>query len=477
MLIIVLAVISGWRQVSNGSQQLDRIDGLNGQIPQIGDAGLRVLTPKILELCRINSQPKAGVPDSWNFVSNTGFAAPLPGSLVVEVDGQTVAASIIGFQRRVAYAPLKARDLRIHNRVFIELSSPAELHSEILVRTTGWETPGQETTYHAQLSAERSNPALHVNQEGYATAAAKQAVIGYYLGSAGELTIPSSNYQIIDIKSGQSVFTGILTPRPDLDFATTPIPYQKVMLADFTDFQTPGHYALQIEGMGRSMHFRISDDMILHFARTIANGLYNQRCGCPVELPFSRHTHAACHTARAEIPDGSAEYQNTWQVIAAANGNAPSSNRMISAETQLYPIVKTGSIDVSGGHHDAGDYSKYTINSAQLIHHLVFSADNFAGAGALDNLGIPESGDGKSDLLQQADWEAAFLAKMQEDDGGFFFLVYPKNRKYENDVLPDQGDPQVVWPKNTAVTAAAVGALADIGSSPRFREEFPEKAA
>jgi len=26
--------------------------------------------------------------------------------------------------------------------------------------------------------------------------------------------------------------------------------------------------------------------------------------------------------------------------------------------------VQHGKIDVSGGHHDAGDYSKYTINSA-----------------------------------------------------------------------------------------------------------------
>ena len=44
-------------------------------------------------------------------------------------------------------------------------------------------------------------------------------------------------------------------------------------------------------------------------------------------------------------------------------------------------------------------------------------------------MGIPESGDGKSDLLQEAKWEADFLAKMQDDDGGFYFLVYPKERR------------------------------------------------
>src|SRR5206468_449239 len=144
---------------------------------------------------------------------------------------------------------------------------------------------------------------------------------------------------------------------------------------------------------------------------------------------------------------------------------------------QLYPFVNKGAIDVSGGHHDAGDYSKYTINSAALVHYLVFAADAFPGADALDNLGIPESGDGKSDLLQEAKWEADFLAKMQDADGGFYFLVYPKNRAYENDVLPDRGDPQIVWPKNTSATAAAVAALAQISSSPLFKQQFPAEAA
>src|SRR5258706_4884876 len=93
-------------------------------------------------------------------------------------------------------------------------------------------------------------------------------------------------------------------------------------------------------------------------------------------------------------------------------------------------------IDVSGGHHDAADYSKYTINSAHFIHTLVFAADNFPDVAPLDNLGIPESGDGKSDILQEAKWEADFLRKIQDPgkvddgsgsgtsvvDGGFFTL-------------------------------------------------------
>src|SRR5207245_10421594 len=158
--------------------------------------------------------------------------------------------------------------------------------------------------------------------------------------------------------------------------------------------------------------------------------------------------------------------------------NPPNTAPLLSGEgAPLYPLVNKGMIDVSGGHHDAGDYSKYTINSALLIHALMFGVDSLPGVAALDNLGLPESGDGISDVMQEAKWEADFLAKMQDADGGFYFLVYPQNREYENNVLPDQGDSQVVWPKNTSATACSVAALAQCASSPLFKKTYPTTAA
>jgi hypothetical protein len=52
--------------------------------------------------------------------------------------------------------------------------------------------------------------------------------------------------------------------------------------------------------------------------------------------------------------------------------------------------------------------------------------DSIPGVAKLDNLGIPESGDGISDVLEEAKWEADYVAKLQDTDGGFYFLVYPK---------------------------------------------------
>lgn len=456
--------------------EIDDIEGLNLAMPLVGTSGIRVITPTLLELARVNTQAPGGPPDSWNFVDSSGnFSVPTD-SYSVSVNEQTVTATVSGFRRRPLYAPLPSRDLRVDNRVFITLQTPLANNDAVSVTTTGWEG-ATSVPYQVTMDPLRRNAAIHVNQEGYQTKSPKKAVIGYYLGNAGELQVAATTFSIID-SSGQTVYNGNLVAKPDVGYAYTPLPYQATRVADFSALQTPGEYRLLVPGLGTSLSFRIDDGMLLNFVRAYALGLYNQRCGCEVELPYSRHAHVACHTAAASIPSPQTAFPKAWTNIISNNSNpGHSAPRLASEATMLYPFVKTGPIDVSGGHHDAGDYSKYTINSAQLIHHLVFAVDSFPAVGAMDNIGIPESGDGKSDLLQEAKFEADFLAKMQDDDGGFYFLVYPKDRKYEDTVLPENGDPQVVWPKNTSATAASVGALAEIGSSPLFKAQFPVESA
>src|SRR4051812_35455750 len=451
-------------------------------MPAVGDYGLRVLSPTLLELTLINSKDEdpARVPN-WDFVSDT-FALSLPAtsSFTVTANGQAVAISSTGFKRRPIYAPVKQRDLRIGNNIYLKLSSPIADGAVVEVTNPSgnlWSAPTQFKTTNDAL---RFNPAIHVNEVGYMPNTTKKAMVGYYLGSLGEMDIPSANgFEIINAANGAAVFTGTLRLRPDVGYSYSPLPYQKVYEADFTAFTTPGEYRLQVPGMGASFAFMINEGVAATFARTFALGLFHQRCGTDMDIPFTRHDHGFCHTNVAEVP--TMAFTFTQDTIASKTydyaNSQKSAPRMVSTDTSLFPFVRQGTVDVAKGHHDAGDYSKYTINSAGLIHHLVFAADSFPGAGNLDNLGIPESGDGKSDLLQEAKWEADFLAKMQDTDGGFYFLVYPKTREYEQDVTPDHGDPQVVWPKTPAVTAAATAALAEIASSPRFKQQFPAEAA
>ena len=455
-------------------------------LPVPGETTLRILSPTLLELTLIErKEPDPAPVRQWNFVDDAfHFKAPAVAEFLVKAGARVIAVQKVGFRRRALYAPLKKRDLRLGSYLYLQLGAPIAEGEDVEVLNPGNHLWRASQKFTAQAQPGRWSPVVHVNQEGYVPAFPKKAMVGYYLGSMGEMDVPASvGFHLIDAGTGKSVYQGALTPRPDVGYNYARLPYQRVLQADFSDFKTPGVYRLQVPELGASFPFYINEGIAADFARTYALGLYHQRCGGANDLPFTRFAHAACHLVEAEVPTMSFEAVNaelanmTADFASNPRHTAP---QLKDVNASLYPFVRTGKIEVSGGHHDAGDYSKYTINSAQLIHTLVFAADAFPGAGELDNLGLPESGDGKSDLLEEAKWEADFLAKMQDDDGGFYFLVYPRDREYENDVTllwPDCGDRQVVFPKTTAVTAAAVAALAEMSSSPLFKKQFPEAAA
>jgi len=463
------------------------MDGTNLIVPSVGDHALRVLTPTLLELREITTKaPDPAAATRWNFVNAAGQStAPSASQFHVTVGGTTVAATAVGFRRRVLYAPLKTYDLRIDNALYLQLASPVADGQPVVVTDPDGQIWPATETFAVTADPLRYSPAIHVNQEGYVPAFPKKAMIGYYLGDMGEMPVPATSFSVIDVTTNAVVFQGALTPRQDVGYQTAPLPYQNVFVADFSGLTLPGEYQLLVDGVGASVPFVINDGIAMGFARTYALGIFGQRSGAASSLPFTRFTHAADHTAPAQVPanDADPQFAFTWKTVAgyasSANSNNPAQAAplLTSAANALYPFVTTGAVDVSGGHWDAGDYSKYTENSAELVHYLVFSVDSVRGVAAMDNLGIPESGDGIPDVLQEAKWEADFLAKLQDADGGFYFLVYPKGREYESNVLPENGDPQVVWPKSTSVTAAAVAALAEAGSSPAMKKFYPQAAA
>ncbi len=463
----------------------DRGDYTTLNLPQVGSSLLHVLAPTTVELVRINTETAGStMVDSWNFVDAAGrFTAPATSKFAVTVNGQPVAVQQVGFKRRPLYAPLVVRDLRIASTLELQLAAPVPEGAAVEVKNPDGSLWSAAMTFAGTAHPLRYSPAIHVNQEGYAPNWPKQAAVGYYLGSLGEMNVGATSFSLVDNLTGATVFQGTLTSRPDQGWTYSPTPYQKVYEADFSAFTTPGEYLLVVPGLGASLPFMIDQGLGMDFARTYALGLYAQRCGFANLAPFTRFVHEICHDEPAEVPSPASSYAFTWTTIAAyantINSNNPAqiAPRLTSESAQLYPFVNRGPVDVTGGHHDAGDYSKYTINSASLVHFLMFAVDSLPGVANLDNLGLPESGDGISDVMQEAKWETDFLAKMQDADGGFYFLVYPKNREYESNVLPDHGDQQVVWPKNTAATAAAVAALAEAGSSPRFKARYPAEAA
>jgi hypothetical protein len=455
------------------------------RLAPVGSYQLRILSPELLELTLVTTkEPDPAPVKQWDFVDANGQPhLPAPGDFLVSANNQPIAVQTVGFRRRVLYAPLQHRDLRIGNYLYLQLAFPIADNQQVEVKNPGGHLWPDSIRFAAKADPLRWSPVLHVNQTGYLPAYPKEAMVGYYLGSLGEMDVARAAapiFRLLDTQSGKEVFQGPLTARPDQGF---PFPcYQAVLEADFSSFKTPGEYRLFVPSLGTSFPFRIGDEVAAAFARTYALGIYHQRCGEANALPFTRFTHGPCHTAPAEVPDMSPRFASVNYSLEKESADYRDNPRHTAPQLRnvaasLYPFINPGPVDVSGGHHDAGDYSKYTINSASFIHQLVFAADVFPGVVDLDNLGLPESGDGKSDILEEAKKEADFLAKMQDADGGFYFLVYPRDREYENNVTPDHGDPQIVFPKTTSVTAAATAALAQCASSPAFKREFPDAAA
>ncbi|MCX6953502.1 MAG: glycoside hydrolase family 9 protein [Verrucomicrobia bacterium] len=455
-------------------------------LPPVGDCTLLILAPDLLEVTVISTKEMTSPWGQLKSALALGSAEPsTPPTFEVTVDGRAASAAQVGLKRRVLYAPLARRDLRVATQYYLRLATPlASPASVVTARSAIGLTNSPPRIARAIFTADRTSPAIHVNQEGYVPSLPKRAIVGYYLGDLGEMEIAAaSGFDLVEEPSGKSVYHGSLTPRRDVGYTTTPRPYQRVLAADFSAVTAAGDYRLRVPGLGASLPFRIDDGIAMGFARTYALGLYHQRCGCTNALPYTRFVHDACHLAPAQIPSSAAAFAFTWETLGRTAAEPSPDNPRQTAPlltgpaAQLYPFVNEGAIDVSGGHHDAGDYSKYTLNSTALIHYLMFAVDAIPGVAAMDNLGLPESGDGVSDVLQEARIEADFLAKLQDADGGFYFLVYPRTRKYESNVLPDHGDAQVVWPKNTAATAAAVAALAQCASSPAMQARYPATAA
>ena len=448
----------------------DRLFPTPVSLPKAGEWDARMLAPDLVEIRIVGTKEKMGGPlvHLEQFFGKDGkVQVPAPSEFSATSAWGPVQVAETGYRQVLDFAAFHGFDVRAIGSLFLKLDRALAVGESVEIRSKGpayW--PGNGALK-ATWTGTGFNPAIHVNQIGYAPALPKLARVGLFLGSLGELDMTAREFSLVT-PDGKNVWSGKLVPAKEDGWPDGE--YQKVFLADFSDFKTPGEYMIEIPGLGRSAGFRIHDDAVAYAARAYALGIYHQLCGAANELPFTRFTHPACHTAPAEIPTMDPQFEATNK-----NLKTMEKAQLANVDASLYPFVRHGKVDVSGGFHDAGDYSKYMNSACVQIHHLAFASDCIPGEKP-DNLGIPESGDGIPDTLQMAKWEADFVAKMQDEDGGFYFLVYPKNRKYEGDVLPQNGDPQVVFPKNMISSAEAVGALAEMGSSPSFRKFFPKDA-
>ncbi len=167
-------------------------------------------------------------------------------------------------------------------------------------------------------------------------------------------------------------------------------------------------------------------DLLPHsLIKPLGRMFYLQRCGVSLDSAYAgEFAHPACHTAPA---------------------------RVFQSDTFLH---------VSGGWHDAGDYGRYVVPACKAIADLLL-AFRAAPEAFGDDWGIPESGNGVADVLDEVRFELEWLLRMQRDDGGVYHKVTCA-------YFPDMVEPQeeradlFVFPVSTTATGdfSAVMAMA-----------------
>jgi len=445
-------------------------------VPPVGAWEVRAVAPRVLQVLLVQTAAPGRWPEAWDFAREATAQLPPPESFRVTAGGRSLPVTQVGFRRRPIYGPRGRRDLRLESVLTLHLASDLPERGEARVENPAGDAWDRDRVLAASLDPQRISPAIHLPDGGFHPREAKRIPVGLWLGSSGELPLAEGTPFEVRDAGGAVVLRGRLVPRTERGFEDMTPPYREVREADVTALSAEELYRLSIPGLGTSRPFRIHRGAAARLARTLALGLYHQRCGAALERPFTRFVHGVCHPPPVLVPpDDDPFFRDSLKGLSeqADGGEAPVMDR---PERALFPAARRGPRTIFGGHHDAGDYGRYTTQGAGLVHALVLAVDALPGVADLDDLGLPESGDGVPDLLQEAAWEADFLARMQDDDGGFFSMVRPRTRAYEDDIPPDPGDPQMAWPKNTSSTAAAVAALAQAGSSPVARRYLPRQA-
>lgn len=194
-------------------------------------------------------------------------------------------------------------------------------------------------------------------------------------------------------------------------------------IADFTAFSTPGVYYIS-----DASNNRLSADFVIGaaaYAKSLNSALktyYYQRIG----------TNKPASVAGAEFTDANVSYMRYNQDPYATDSS--NYEAMQSAKTKK---------DLSGGWMDAGDPNKYTSFAALTLVNLLDSYKRASWAYG-DGVGIPESGNGAPDLIDEVKWEIDFLKRMQDGTGTGGFLarvgLFRNNKDASNDNARKIGD-------------------------------------
>jgi len=203
---------------------------------------------------------------------------------------------------------------------------------------------------------------------------------------------------------------------------------------DFSALKEPGRYVVVDVDRGvRSPVFAVYQHVYRKVLQAAMHTFYYQRSGVAKKPPYA----AAC-----------------WSDEAAYVG--PGQDTEARDITDRDNRAKTR--DMSGGWFDAGDTDKYVTFAAQPVHQLLTAIERHPAVFG-DDTGIPESGNGVPDVVDEVKWEIDWLKKMQFDDGS---VALKLGETVAVPASPPSSDtqPRFYVPACTSATIAAAGMFA-----------------
>ena len=252
---------------------------------------------------------------------------------------------------------------------------------------------------------------VKVNQIGYKPDDVKSVLV----------TSPDDEkFKVVNVSTNETVYIGTYSAA-----AFDPAMGTSVRIGDFSEVTAPGTYQIISSPSGASYEFDIGDGLYDDIYKDVVLMLYNQRCGTKLEASVSGDfAHDACHTQEATV----------------------------------YGDTSGKTYDVSGGWHDAGDYGRYVVPGAKTVEDLFLAYEDFDYTA--DDIGIPESGNGVPDLLDEARYEREWMLKMQDEaTGGVYHKV--TGLTFPGMVLAtEETEDMVLAPISYAATADFVAVMA-----------------
>ena len=260
--------------------------------------------------------------------------------------------------------------------------------------------------------------------------------IGYKPDDTKTVTISSqliNTFYVKNADTGETVFEGRYDePIRDKDTVNW------LRLGDFSSVTEPGTYYVE-SGSNRTYNFVIADDVYDDVYGAVVRMLYLQRCGCELDKNIAGDfAHEACHMQIATVYGGDEQK------------------------------------DVSGGWHDAGDYGRYVVPGAKAVEDLLLAYEDNGEKN--DNFGIPESGNGVPDVLDEARYELEWMLKMQDEaSGGVYHKVTALNFP-ETVLAVDETADLYLAPISYAATGDFIAVMCDASRIyAEYDKEFADK--